>query len=103
MRHNLNCLSEICALTLTAYDSMVYTPGSDIISLGCVDAKKSLIMSEIQVGLRPVVSHIAFPMLIRVERTGIDVDVRVEFLDSHTQPPCLEKFGQRGRNDSFSQ
>ena len=66
-------------------------------------AEKSLVMPEVKVCLRPVFGDIALPVLVRIERTGVNVDVRVEFLDGYTESPCLKKLGQRCRDDSFAQ
>src|SRR4029450_1752779 len=65
------------------------------------------IMAEIEVGLRTVVGHIDFAMLIGRHRPWIDVKIRIEFPDTHgiaarlQQRPegCCEKtFAERGNH-----
>ncbi len=38
-------------------------------------------MTQVEIRLCPIIGHVDFPVLIRVHRTGIDVDVGIEFLD----------------------
>ena len=64
---------------------------------------ETFIMSQIQIGLRAVVRHVAFSMLIRIQRSRIDVDVGIEFLYGYPKSSGLKKFGQRCGNDAFSQ
>jgi len=37
---------------------------------------ETLVMAEVEVGLRTVVEHITFAVLIRRHRAGIDVEIR---------------------------
>ncbi len=60
-------------------------------------------MSEIQIGLRSVLGHIYFAVLIRAHRSGIYVDIGVELLRRHLQSPCLEQASQRCRRDALSE
>ena len=46
-------------------------------------------MSEVKVGLVTIVSDIAFAVFVGVQRTRIDIDVRVEFLDGDAVATCL--------------
>lgn len=59
-------------------------------------------MSEVEVGLGSILRHIAFSMLVRVESSRVDVDVRVKFLDGDTQSPGLQQFGERCGNYAFA-
>ena len=47
-------------------------------------------MTKIEVCFSPVFSDITLPVFIRIQCAGIDVDVRVEFLDSYLVPPLPE-------------
>ena len=52
-------------------------------------------MAEVEIRLRAVLGHIDLAVLIRAHRSGIDVDVRVEFLRGDLQPARLEKSALR--------
>ena len=103
VRHDLHRLAEISSLALTVDHRIIYASCGDIVGFGRVHAEKTLIMSEIQVGLSPILRDIALTVLIRVERARIDVDIRIEFLDGDTEAPRLKKFCKRRRYDSLAQ
>ncbi len=103
MRDYLYGLAEIGPLALLRYDSVVYLAGGDVIGLGGVYSEEPLVMAEVQVSLGPVVGYIALSVLVRVQGSRVYVDVGIEFLNGDTQAACLQKFGQRGRDDSFAQ
>ena len=42
-------------------------------------------------------------MLVRIERSGVDVDVRVELLNGNVVPSCLEEFANRRGDNAFAQ
>ena len=94
MRDNLDGLSKICALALLIDYSEINLSGGNIIRLRHMDAKESLIMSQIQVCLSTIISHIALAMLVWVKCARVNVDVRVEFLDCDSESSGLQKFGQ---------
>ena len=41
---------------------------------------KALVVSEVKVGLRPVLRYVDLPMFVRAHRTGVHVYVRVKLL-----------------------
>ena len=53
----------------------------DVVGLRRLDVQEALVVPQVQIGLRTVHRHVTFPVLVGVERAGIDVDVRVELLD----------------------
>jgi len=48
-------------------------------------------VAQIEVGFAAVVGDIDLAVLIRAHRAGIDVDVRVELLQSHRVPVPFEE------------
>ena len=50
------------------------------------DVQKPFVVSKVEIGLCPVIGHVHFPVLERVHRAGIDIEVWVELLDRHAQP-----------------
>ena len=84
MRHNLHRFAQIIATTLLIYHTLIDTPRGDIVGTSSADIGKTLIVTQIQVGLMPVDRYIALAVLIRIQRTRIDIDIRVKLLNSHT-------------------
>ena len=37
-------------------------------------------MTKVEISFGTVVSNITFPVLIRIKRSGIDINIRIEFL-----------------------
>ncbi len=103
VRDNLHCLAQIRALAFLAYHGVVNLARGDIVRLGSIDSEKALVVPEVEVCLRAVLSDIALAVLVRVERARVDVDVGVEFLDCDLQTPRLKKFCERCGNDSLSE
>ena len=52
---------------------------------------EALVVPQVQVGLHTVGRHIAFAMLIGVQRTWVDVDVGVKLLDGYFIAACLQR------------
>jgi hypothetical protein len=48
-------------------------------------------MAEVEVGLGAVVQDIDFAVLERVHRPGIDIEIRIEFLEQNAQPAQFEE------------
>ena len=65
---------------------MVSTVISKIISM-----QPNFTVSENAISLMSIDGHVTFPMLIRVQRTRVDVDVRIKFLDSNLVTSCLKE------------
>lgn len=92
VRNYLYSLSQIIATALLIYNGLVYTTGSKIICLGCLNTGEAFVMSQIQVCFVSVHSHVAFAVLIRVQRTWVDVNIRVKLLDCNVVASGLKKF-----------
>ena len=85
----LNGLAQIGTLSLLIYDSTVNLASGDVIRTGCIDIEKSLVVTKIQVCLRPILRHEALSVLIRVERTRIHIEIWIEFLNGDPKVPGL--------------
>ena len=85
----LNGLAQIGTLSLLIYDSTVNLACSDIVRTGCIDVEKSLVVTKIQVCLRPILRHEALSVLIRVKCTRIHVEIWIEFLNGDPKVPGL--------------
>jgi hypothetical protein len=60
-------------------------------------------VTEVKVGLMTIYCYITLAMLLRIERTGRNIYVRVEFLDGDLLATGLQKFVERGRYDTLAE
>ena len=58
---------------------MINTTGSNAISPAHFCLSESFIMPQIQIGFRTIISHINFPVLKRIHRPRVYIDVGVQF------------------------
>ena len=65
-----------------------------VVGLRGRNVRKPLVMSQIEVGLGAVLGYVAFAVLVRIQRAGIDIDVRVEFLDRYPVSARLQQARQ---------
>ena len=103
MRNNLNSLTKIFTLPFLVQNLPVNAARSHIRVFSKIFINKAFVMAKVQVSLGSVVGYIALSVLVRVQGSRVYVDVGIEFLNGDTQAACLQKFGQRGRDDSFAQ
>ena len=89
---DLHGLAQVRALALAGYDGIVNPSGRHIVGLGGVDAEETFVVTEVEVGFRAVFGDVAFPVLVGIERSGVDVDVGIEFLDGDSEAPGLQEF-----------
>lgn len=59
--------------------------------------------AEVEVCFLTVSGHVAFAMLVGVERAGVNVDIRVELLVGHSVAAGFQQIGQRCSYYSFAQ
>ncbi len=60
-------------------------------------------MPQVKISFGAVIGYKTLPVFIRIERSGIDVDIRIKFLDSGPVSPGLQQFCQRRSNNAFPQ
>jgi hypothetical protein len=59
-------------------------------------------VAEVQVGFRAVVQDVDLTVLIGTHSAGVDVDIRIEFLNGHTETALLQQQSDRRRGDPFA-
>src|SRR5699024_6281038 len=77
--------------------------GGDVGVRGQVGIEEALVVADVEVGLRAVVCDEHLPMLERVHRARIDVDVRIELLHRHPQAACAEQLPEPGCREYFAE
>src|SRR3972149_1965752 len=103
MRNDLNGGAEIIPFSFLGDNFIIDLTGGRVVLPGHAHVEKSLVVSEVQIRFGAVIGHIDFPVLERIHRSGIHVDVGVEFLNRYTEPPGLKKQSQRCRGDPLPQ
>ena len=103
VRDYLHCLAKILATALLFNYLAVYATGCKGVPTCGFYIGEALIVSQVEVGLVAVDGNIALAVLLRVERTGRDIDIRVEFLNCDFVSSCLEQLSDRCRDDTFTQ
>ena len=89
VRDDLDGLAQVLPATLLVNDTLVDASGGDVVRLGRLNVEEALVVTQVQIGLCAVHSHVALSMLIRVQRAWIHIDVRVQLLDGHGVPAGL--------------
>ena len=92
MRNHLNSLTQIISAAFFVNNTFVDTSRSDVIGLRCLYTQETFVMSQVEIGFMSVYGNIAFSMLIRVQSSRVDVDVRVKLLDGYIITSCLQQF-----------
>ena len=87
--NDLDGLTQILAPALFGKDIPVDLAGGQIGELVQVLIDEPLIVAQIQIRLRPVVGDEHLAVLIRTHGAGVNVDVRIQLLSRHPQPPAL--------------
>ena len=80
MRDDLYCFTQVITAALFRDHVLVDTSSRDVVSLRCRDIRESFVMPQVQVGFCSIVGHVAFSVFIGIQGSGIDIDIRVQFL-----------------------
>ena len=103
VRNNLYGLSKVITPALLIDHVFVYATRGDVVGLGSANVRKSFIVTQIQVGLKAILSHITFSVLIWIQGTGINVYIWVKLLYGNSIAARLQQFCQRSGNDTLAQ
>ena len=91
VRDDLHGAAQVLAPPLLVDDRLVDPPGGDVVLLGERAVDEPLVVSEVEIGLGPVVGHEHFAVLKRRHGTRVHIDVRVELLHRDVQPALHEQ------------
>ena len=103
MRDHLDGLSQVFAAAFLIEHIPVDLSCGQIAVFIQIFVDEAFIMSKVQVGLRAVLCHIHFPMLVRAHGSRIHVDIRVQLLCRHLQSSGLQQPPQGCCRNAFSQ
>ena len=102
MRHHLNRLAQVVAVALSIYHRLIDATGCYRVVTCGVYARKSLVMTQVEIGFKTILRHIALAVLIGIQRTWIYVDVRVELLDGDFVATRLQQLSNACRDDALA-
>src|SRR5439155_20555721 len=102
MRGDLDGRAQITAAPLARDDLLIDSARGDIVRLMRGNPCETLVMPEIEIGLRAVVGDVDFAVLIGAHRAGIDVEIGIELADSHLESARLEQCREACRRKSLA-
>src|SRR5204863_513827 len=89
--------------TLLGDDPVVDLASGDVGAALQVDVEEPLVVADVEVGLRAVVGDEDLPVLERVHRSGVDVEVRVELLHRDPQTTGTEQMAQAAGGEPLAE
>jgi len=92
VRDDLHGVAQVLPAPLLGDHLGVHLPGGHVGPPGQVDVEEALVVADVEVGLGAVLGDEDLPVLERVHRPGVDVEVGVELL--HRDPQATA--GQKG-------
>jgi len=101
--NHLHGLAQVRAFPFLGDDLHVDPSGGDVVGLAGGLVQEALVVSQVEVRLCSVVGHVHLAVLVRVHRPRVDVDVGIELLDRHVEPPVGEQAPERGAEDALPQ
>src|SRR5690242_19754440 len=103
MWDHLNGLAQVSSFPLLINNSLVNAACCNVISLGGKYIQEAFVVTQIKICFCTILCYKAFAVLIRVQCSGINIDIGIEFLYGNSQPTGLQKLRQGSGNNAFSQ
>ena len=91
VRNNLNGFAKILAVAFFVNYVLINPPRGYVVCAGGAHVREAFIVAEVKVGLMAVDRNITFPVFIRIQSSGVNIDVRVEFLDGDAKAARLKQ------------
>ena len=103
MRNDLNRRTEVFAFSFFVENVPIYFSGCKVREFIKILVDEAFVMSEVKICFRTVFGDINFSVLIRAHRSGIDVDVRIEFLCGDFESARFKQSPERRGSDPFAE
>ena len=100
--NDLNGLAKVVAAPFLFENVGIDAPRGHAVGLARGHAGEAFVMAKIKVGLGPVIGDEHLAMLEGRHRSGVDVQVGVQFAQPHGKAACLQQGPQRCRSKPFS-
>ena len=102
MGNHLDGFAEIITAPFAGDDLFVNAARSNVVALGEMRVSETLVVAEVEIGLSTIVGDEDFAVLERTHRSGVYVQVGVEFLQGDAEPPAFEQTTNGGGGNPFS-
>ena len=103
VRNDLDGVAEVFAAPLLAQDVPVDLAGGEVVPPSHGGADEAFVVAQIEVGLRAVLGDEHLPVLERVHRPGVDVDIGIELDESDAESSRLENRSERRGGDALAE
>ena len=103
VRDDLDGLAEVIAAALFGENGFVDAASGPVIVAGQLGVGEALVVAQVEVGLRPVFGHENFAVLKGAHRAGIDVQVRIAFLDGDFETATFEETTDGGSCNALAE
>src|SRR5215472_3167349 len=103
MWNYLHCFSQEFTGTFFINHCLINFSRGYIVCLRGKNVKETLIMAKVKICFGAIFSNITFTVFIWVKCSGININIRIEFLYSYPETPGLQEFRKRCRNNAFAQ
>lgn len=103
MRNDLHGLAQVLALALLVNHALINLTGGHVVGMAGRNRSETLVMAQVEVGFRTVFGHVTLSVLVRIQGSGVDIDIGIQFLNRHRIAACLQQAGDRRRNNAFTE
>jgi hypothetical protein len=103
VRNDLDGRAEIITAAFLGDDVLIDAPGGDVVGLGGRTPREALVVAEIEIGLGAVIGHEHFAVLIRRHRSGIEIEIGIEFAETDLVPASLQQGTKCRRSQTLSE
>ncbi len=103
VRDDLHGAAEVVAAALLVEHVAVDLAGGDVRQAAGLATQETLVVAEVEIGLRTVLGDEHFAVLERAHGARVDVDIRVELDHRHGQPARFENRAKARRSDALAE
>src|SRR5262249_17983060 len=103
VRNNLDGRAQIIAAPLLSENFLIDTAGRNIVLARRRTTGEPLVMTQVEIGLGPVVGDENLAMLIRRHRARVDIQIGVELAQSHFVSARLQERAKRRRCETLTE
>src|SRR5215472_1269091 len=95
MRNDLDGAAEIVAAALLVYHRTVDLASRHVVEPRQIFIDEAFVVAEVEICLGTIFGDEDLAVLVRVHRTGVHIDVRIEFLDADRDAAALQQPAER--------
>ena len=103
VRDDLHGLAEVVAAAFLLDDGLVDLAGAQAVEAREFARCETFVVAKVEVRLGTIVKHVDFTVLVGAHGARIDVEVRIEFLDTHLESAAFEERTEGGGGEAFAQ